>query len=34
MYFSNKIYTEAILSDSTGKLLCFEIIEMLIAVKK
>jgi len=34
-FFSNKIkYTEAILSNSTRKLLWFEISKMLIAVKK
>jgi len=34
MYFSDKKYTEAILSNSTRKLLWFEITEMLIALKK
>jgi len=33
-YFSNKIYTEAISSNSTRKLLWFEITKMLIAVLK
>jgi len=33
-YFSNKIYTEAISSNSTRKLLWFEITKMLIAVFK